>query len=490
MNSPQWVRWMTVAGLGAGASFGIAAEAPPGGAAPSAGLVNDWLRDRSKEFTAWDIGGQFRARFEHRDGFSITGAAGSMDFRDHGADVANGYGLFRTKVHVGYAPADWARVFVEGRDSFTVEDDRSPRPENDRTDLHQAYLGLGNPKEFPVTIKVGRQELSYGDERLIGASDWNNIGRVFDAAKLRYEKGGFWVDAFSGRVIIPDDHNFNVANDYDWFSGVYASSRTLLPKQETQAYFLARNTGLQSPTALGAGLPSLLNGATPRDIYTVGTRMKSLPGALGAWDYSFEAAGQFGRFKETAAGASLEHRAFAGHAAGGYTFKETTMTPRVGLEYDYATGDHDATDGKHTTFENLFPTNHKFYGFMDFASLQNLHDLRLSASAKPYAPLLVTLDYHAFLLADTHDSFYTVAGARRGGLAATPGTGYGINPGYGNYVGSEVDLVATWTVKRFGTFQAGLGHFFTGDYIEQSLSSAAYGAADANWVYLQAVFNF
>jgi hypothetical protein len=446
--------------------------------------VNDFLRAQSKDFEPWDLGGQFRARFEHRDGFGITGTAGSVDFRDHGADVANGYGLFRTKIHLGYKPVDWASALVEGRDSFAIYDDRSPRPENDRTDLHQGYVVLGNAKEFPLTLKAGRQELSYGDERLIGAFDWNNIGRVFDAAKLRYEASSFWVDAFTGRVIIPDDNNFNLANDYDWFSGLYGSSSKLIPGQETQLYFLARNTSVQSPTALGAGLPTLLNGVSPRDIYTVGTRMKSLPGALGNWDYSFEGAGQFGRFKDTAGSPSLEHRAFATHAAGGYTFKDTTMSPRVGLEYDFASGDHDNTDGRHTTFENLFPTNHKFYGFMDFASWQNLHDFRASASARPCKPVTLTLDYHAFLLADTHDSFYTVAGARR-----STG-GYGINPGYGSYVGSEVDLVATWTVKKFGSIQAGYGRFFVGDYVKQSLSSPAAGAADANWVYLQTVFNF
>ena len=88
---------------------------------------------------------------------------------------------------------------------------------------------------------------------------------------------------------IPDDNNFNVANDYDWFSGLYASSRTWCPLQETQFYLLARNVGGGSPTALGAGHPALLNGVSPRDIYTVGTRMRSLPGRLGPWDYSFEA---------------------------------------------------------------------------------------------------------------------------------------------------------------------------------------------------------
>ena len=69
---------------------------------------------------------------------------------------------------------------------------------DDPLDLRQGFFEVGNPAEFPVMAKVGRQELIYGDERLIGAFDWNNFSRTFDAVKLRYQKDPqkFWVDAF------------------------------------------------------------------------------------------------------------------------------------------------------------------------------------------------------------------------------------------------------------------------------------------------------
>src|SRR5439155_1300650 len=286
----------------------------------------------------------------------------------------------------------------------------------------QAYVALGNSAEFPLSAKVGRQELAFGDERLVGASDWSNLGRVFDAAKLRYETKDLCVDALVSRPVLVDDNNLNVANDYEYLSGVYASTRTLVPKQETQLYFLARNAGTGSPTANAGGAPQS-GGGSPRDIYTIGLRVKSLAGQNGAWDYEAELAGQLGRFKETATSVSLDHEAFAAHAAGGYTWARSFGAPRVGLEYNYASGDHDPNDNKHETFDNLFPTNHKFYGYMDFVSWQNIHNLRVSGSIKPVKPLTVSLDYHAFWLADNHDSFYTAAGARRGGLTPTSGTG-------------------------------------------------------------------
>jgi hypothetical protein len=453
--------------------------APVAKAAASAGVLNDFFRDHQPAFTNWDIGGQVRARFESKSGFAVPGAgANAVDFSQLTPD--NNYWLLREKIHLGWKPTSWLNLYGEARDSSSYDDKRTPEPEEDSIDLNQAYLVLGNAKQFPITAKVGRQELSYGDERLVGAFDWNNLGRVFDAAKVRYENDTFWVDAFASRVVLADDNNFNVANDYDWFSGLYASTRTIIPKQETQLYFLARNTSAQSPTAT-TGSPQA-GGPTARDIYTAGFRVKSLPGQFGGWDYDAECAGQFGSFYDATLTNDLNHLAFAAHAGGGYTWTETIGKPRLGLEYNFASGDDNPTDGDHETFENLFPTNHKFYGYMDFVSWQNLHNVRFTSSVKPVKNLTITLDYHLFWLANTEDYFYAVNGAaRRTG-------GYGINSNNGNFAGSEIDLVATYTVKNWASVQAGYGHFFRGDYVKESLTAT--GSQDADWLYAQVTLNF
>jgi len=468
-----------------------AAYAPPPSQATgvSPGLANQWLRQQSPGFEPWDLGGQVRLRYELKEN---GGVYPNFDFRRTGVDNDNSYLLLREKVHLGYTPCSWFSVFGEARDSSSVGDERHPSPDADQLDLHQAFVRLGDSSQFPITAKIGRQELIYGDERLVGGADWANIPRAFDAVKFRFENAHLWVDAFAGRVVLPVQHHFNEPNDYDWFSGVYASSTNLAPRQEAQIYFLSRDASAKAATA-AAG--SLYNLPSARDIFTLGTRVKSLPGQWNGWDYTVEVAGQLGSINLQVPPAGrhrLDHEALAASAACGFTWTEVVGAPRLGLEYNFASGDADPRDGKNQTFENLFPTNHKLYGYMDLVGWRNIHNPRLSASIKPAKALLLTLDYHLFWLADTHDFFYSEGGLARGANGpASPGepVSYGRNPGFNSFIGSELDLETTYSIKPWAIVRAGYGHFFIGDYIRSSLANVG-GARDADWLYIQTTFNF
>lgn len=476
--------------------------APPA----NAGFLNHYLRTMSPALTNWDIGGSVRGRYEAKDGYAVQGVAGSLDFRANNADMNNDYFLEKIRLRAGYSDTGWGAL-VEAESSLAQSDQRfayannppvpgtvkkkGDGPEADNIELHQAIISIGNPKEFPVSLKLGRMELSYGDERLIGAFGWNNIGRTFDGAKARWQSDLFDAELFVSRPVIPQNDVFDVSNDYDYFSGLYVTS-SVIPNNSLDVYFLARNS---SPQAASAVPSPQSPQPSARDVYTLGFRIKSTPGKFGPWDYLVESAYQFGNFVDKRAGANtptqrLDQSAYMLAALGGFTFKDVWATPRLGLEYDHSSGDSNPFDNKHETFDNLFPTNHKFYGYMDFISLQNIHDVRATLTLKPTTRLTVLLEGHGFWLADTHDSFYNVAGVARGGTGTTPGTGYGVNPGYSGFVGTELDIVASYTVTRYAQAEVGYGHFFAGDYIQQSLSNPNFGSQDANFIYAQLNLNF
>jgi hypothetical protein len=476
----------------------LAQYTPPPPPAPFAGFLNEALRKNDPYMSAWDFGGLARVRYEIRDGAGSAGVPGSIDFRAHNADNNNNFLIERIQLHAAYN-AKWWSIWAEARSSLAQEDDRyayagtpslkSDGPEADTLDLHQAYLTLGNHKEFPVSLKVGRQELAYTDERLVGAAFWHNIGRVFDAAKGRWQTEWFSADFFTGRPVVPVDDDFNVSNDYETFSGVWANSAKL-PHHLVDLFFLSRNVNSESPIAVEqpkAALPS------PRDIYSIGTRFKSKPGDFGPWDYTLDAIGQFGNFRDLRAGAPaerLDHQAYAVVANFGYTFAEMPGKPRLAIEYSHGSGDSNPNDDSHGTFDTLYPTVHKFYGYADFVTLQNIHDLRPMLTIKPTARLSLALEGHLFWLADTHDSFYNIGGLPRGGIGTTAGNGYGINPSYDSFLGSEIDFIAGYALTRYAQIEAGYSHFFTGSYIDSSLSNPNFGSEDANWAYIQLLVRF
>ncbi len=86
------------------------------------GLVNDWLRSQSSSFSAWDVGGQFRARYEN-----VERLGGAADFSARGNSSDN-LMLLRTLVHLGYNPTPWLSFYAEARDSRGYLDEPSPNP--------------------------------------------------------------------------------------------------------------------------------------------------------------------------------------------------------------------------------------------------------------------------------------------------------------------------------------------------------------------------
>jgi hypothetical protein len=480
--------------------------APPPPARPFPGFANEKLRAGNVYMSAWDIGANYRVRFEDKLGAGFTDAGSNWDFSKRPVDDNNNaYLLSRLLPRVAYTGKRVA-FMVEGRASSSIGDERfnATAPgkglaENDSgLDVHQAFVFIGNHKEFPLSLKIGRQELAYGDQRLVGHVRWNNNARTFDALKVRWQNALFGVDVFTGGLVYNDSHNLNKSNSQDHFSGAYFNFPTALKNEITEAYFLARNVERGIATDNWTGVPAPFRFPGAQDVYTAGIRVKSKPNAYDPIDYGVEVMYQFGNraavFPATTPAAALaaprlDHKAFATVLQGGYTWTSHAWQPRLGLVYSYGSGDKSSTDARSETFQNLFPTNHLFYGYMDLASLQNLHDLRAAFTIKPTPTSMIALEGHSHILGRTTDFWYNVAGVPRNVATAAVGSGgsFRINPNYSRHVGNEVDLVAAWTFRPYAQIETGACRYFRGDYIKQSL--AAVGSKDANYFYVQLTLN-
>ncbi len=416
-----------------------------------------------------------RLRYEFREN--------TFDFNNSADAPTDGsFLLQRARLGVALRPASWLTFYAQVQSAFEFGD-RGDLPGvnaaegDDAIDLYQAYVEIADYDQLPIGLKLGRQAFNYGDQRLVGSFDWNNLGRTFDAVRVRYQQERFWLEAFAGSVVVVEHSGFNQSalfNDTtdQVFSGLYAST-SAIASHTLDAYLLwlfqenGNSGNTRSPLPAAGSQGGDASGGM--NVATLGARVKNDPKASRGWEYDAEVAGQIGRL------AGLDLAAYALHIGAGY---ESTLpwSPRVYLQYNHASGDRNSTDDRSTTFQNLFPTNHKFYGYMDLFSWQNMHNPSVTLSAKPHKDITLAADLHFFWLASTDDAWYRANGINR----ARP-----VNATASSYVGSELDVTAQWKPHARLGFLAGYSLFMPGDYVRQTGP-----ASDAHFVYFQTEVKF
>lgn len=419
------------------------------------------------EFFKFDV--QERLRFELRsDNFDFNESVNSA--------TDDTWLLQRFRIGLLIKPARWFKLYAQGQDSREFDSDRPNIPGamgaegDDWFDLRQGWIEFANYDAFPLGMKIGRQILSYGDERLVGAFDWNNIGRTFDAVKFTYQQRSWSVDVFAASVVNIRRDEFNPSdllngNETDRgqvFAGTYLTTRAL-PFQTTDVYaFYLHQNGSKSA-------------APPNDdtnFATIGTRAKGDPKKLKGFEYDFEGAFQAGEVS----GRRLT--AFAVHGGAGFNF-DLPWKPRIHAEYNYGSGDSDPNDDTIETFQNLFPTNHKFYGYMDLFSWQNISTPAIAFRVSPCETVSMQLGGQWYWLASNEDAWYRANGTTR----VRPVNA--IAQDADNYVGAEIDFTVTYAPTKWLSFLAGYSRFFAGDYLKSTGPSD-----DADFGYIQTTLEF
>ena len=126
-------------------------------------------------YAQFSLSGEVRPRMEYLHGYSTL--------TDKDADPA-GFASQRTRINFNYAN-DRVKMGVSMQDVFIWGSQPQLFSTSNSLSVHQAW---GQYFLTPtLSLKLGRQELSYDDERIFGASNWDQQGRSHDVALLRYD---------------------------------------------------------------------------------------------------------------------------------------------------------------------------------------------------------------------------------------------------------------------------------------------------------------
>ncbi len=270
------------------------------------------------------------------------------------------------------------------------------------------YEGWANMQtKNGLFVKIGRQELEYDDERIIGNDDWTMTAPTHDVLKLGY-------DGESHKIHLMAAYNQNadsIETGMSYYAGglqPYKNMQTLwyhydTPKKMFGISLVGMNIGMQSN-----------NKKDPDATYyqqLVGTYIAfrpkhwSLEGAfyyqLGKEEHGLPIDAFMGSVKATV-NPSEKYNIFAG-----YDYLSGDKFFAVPAEGNLGMVQHDKIRG----FNAIFGSHHEFYGAMDFFYMKNyyhgftpgLQNLYLGGNVNPVDGLNLNAAYHYYAIATDLD---------------------------------------------------------------------------------------
>lgn len=472
-------------------------------------IIRPFYRDNARDFSNSNVGGtagandkkQFttertRLKANIKVEEDIGGVVELLHFRKWGAADPN------RVVDNNGAPNGVVCTTLAGPPPTTTCS--TPALDDNWMDMNQAYIEVKHLFDTQITMRAGRQEMAYGDQRLVGNTNfWSTypFPRAYDALKFNAKYETFDIDAWHATVterafasLFGTPSSATNKNSDRMFNGIWATLK-MIPDNTLDLYYLNMDDagylgtgGLSpyegtslppnfghfpyAPNGTGTAAANLAKANGDTKVYNFGTRLK---GKYSNLDYTVELNTQTGHFAD---GANIG--ANGGAALVGYTMPEA-MGLRISGEYVFASGDDTPTAGDHKTFYQFTPSPHMHLGAQDFIAFQNINAWRIGASFNAKKNLKVSLDFWDFKLDKQQDYWYgsngisTRSGAGNAALAGVGGVNNQLMGAEGlladKNIGTEVDLVAKYEYSPPLSLEVGYSSFNPGSGIKNTATA-------------------
>jgi len=332
---------------------------------------------------------------------------------------------------------------------------------NSNIDLDLAYVTL---KEFlysPLTLTIGRQEIKFGNQLIIGkagaASGTSSIPSdlsersAFDAIRATLNYDPLVIDLVYAQIAQGNSVSFENSASLAGVNATYALNK----KIDLSGYYW-----LKKLNAVSADL------SKPDSVNTIGALISSTP--MENLVASLEAAYQFGKNTQTAT--QGRHDAWALQAIADYTFAKVKTTPTIGASWTYLSGGVMGNATRNEGWDPMFynqKLNNIVYAILPFS---NMNAYNLKASLKPVEDVTISAVY----------GYYDVTHSQAAGTAITSPSTFdaGATSTYNNWytgadhLGDSLDLTATYDYTEDVQFGLTGGFFAPGKGLQTDYTSA------------------
>lgn len=325
-------------------------------------------QSEAPDYGDFTVDAQVRARGDFRTGLGTLNdgrTASSLSVNDR---VRLSFGWERKNISMKIA-AQHTGVWRDG----------SQQNSSGKIALHEAWAKMAFGKGF--FAQLGRQELSYDDERLFGNHDWDPTGRAHDAIRL-----GWGNTMHQLHAIASFNQSADVVDDVHY--DVHVSGTRLYKNMQTLWYrFGADDAPFRISALISNQGVSAVGGKGVNYMQTFGTYMDY---AKRKFFFDASAYYQIGydRFGD-------EVRAFMMSGNVGLKFSPKW---KASIGDDYLSGG-DGMPGTNRTFNLLYGSYHKFLGSMDYFGygalpLYGINDLNAKAFFTPCPKFDMTMAFH------------------------------------------------------------------------------------------------
>ncbi|MFV5703489.1 alginate export family protein [Flavobacterium sp. XS2P12] len=389
-----------------------------------------------------DVNLQLRPRYEYRNGFKNLMPNG---------EKATSFVSQRSRLNFNYkqeklkAKLTFQNIRTWGDVATTTQVDKNGIA------LYEAWAQYDCDAKW--SARLGRQVISYDNQRIFGEIDWAQQGQSHDAAVITFHPKnhqldlGFALNANAENLLEPKTaYTTNYKNlQYAWYHTQFSKLNLSL---------LLLNTGYEFEKTIGNLEIDYKQ--------TFGTYL-SLKEKK--WDANFGAYGQTGKSVDKKVNAWYVG-AFLGYAV--------TNTFKAGLGYEYLSGkNQNDSSSDIKSFSPIFGTNHGFNGFMDYFYVGN-HQNSVGLQDAYLKLNYVSNTWQFTLMPHVFNAPNTVLDTS--------------NKKMDSYLGTEIDFTASYTLQKDIIASAGYSQMFGSGTLER-LKNVADAANTNNWVWVMISFS-
>ncbi|MCW5923921.1 MAG: alginate export family protein [Saprospiraceae bacterium] len=349
----------------------------------------------------------------------------------------DGFLYLRNLFHADFHFGKKSRLFAQLKSNFMANRPQPPRQiDENQLDLHQFFGDFSFGKWL---ARAGRQEFSFGSQRLVAVREGPNNRQTFDAARLVRETARFRADAFVARAVTdrPGIFDDGVVPPGASLWGLYTVTNQVRFLKNVDLYYL----GFYTENGV------FDDGRGRERRHSFGTRIW---GKGGAWQYDGEAVYQFGDFLDktiSAYTASLHLR---------YTLTGVKNQPVLGLKTEIISGDRAHDDGALQTFNPLFPRG-AYFGLAALIGPANMMDFHPCIEWPLGKTWSVSADYDVFWRYSLADGIY---GPNVRPIYSGRGTS-------ARHIGNQLGANVTWEPNRHFNLQLEGTWFAAGPYLRE-----------------------